>query len=207
MKGYKGFNKDLTCRGFQYKEGETYKTDTANLCSSGFHACETPLNVFDYYPPASSVYHEVELDDVSEERSGDTKICAKTIKIGAELSICGLVNAQIEWIKKTIGFDAAIERAKKSESASSAGDQGAASATGDRGAASSTGKSSVALAAGKAGKVMGTLGCAIFAVERGDWDGDTYPIIAVNSAIVDGVKIKPDIWYTLKNGEFVEAHA
>ena len=82
---------------------------------------------------------------------------------------------------------------------------GAASATGTRGAASATGKDSVALAAGKEGKVMGALGCAIFAVERGDWNGCTYPIISVAAAIVDGEKIKADTWYTVRNGVFVEA--
>ena len=84
------------------------------------------------------------------------------------------------------------------------GDQGAASATGDQGAASATGKASAALAAGKYGKVMGSIGCAIFGVERGNFDGFTYPIISVAAAIVDGEKIKADTWYTVKNGEFVE---
>ena len=81
---------------------------------------------------------------------------------------------------------------------------GAASATGDRGAASATGKAGVALAAGYECKAMGALGCAICCVERGEWDGNTYPIIAVKAAIVDGETIKPDTWYRLENGEFVE---
>ena len=88
--------------------------------------------------------------------------------------------------------------------ASATGDQGAASATGYRGAASATGKAGVALAAGCECKAMGALGCAICCVERGEWDGNTYPIIAVKAAIVDGETIKPDTWYRLENGEFVE---
>ena len=88
--------------------------------------------------------------------------------------------------------------------ASATGDRGAASATGDRGAASATGKAGVALAAGLECKAMGALGCAICCVERGEWDGNTYPIIAVKAAIVDGETIKPDTWYRLENGEFVE---
>ena len=68
----------------------------------------------------------------------------------------------------------------------------------------SGGKDSVALAAGKDGKVMGAIGCAIFAVERGEWNGYTYPIISTAAAIVDGEKIKADTWYTVKNGVFVE---
>ena len=88
--------------------------------------------------------------------------------------------------------------------ASATGDQGAASATGYRGAASATGKAGVALAAGCECKAMGALGCAICCVERGEWDGNTYPIIAVKAAIVNGEKIKSDTWYQLKNGEFEE---
>ena len=88
--------------------------------------------------------------------------------------------------------------------ASATGDQGAASATGYQGAASATGKAGVALAAGYECKAMGALGCAICCVERGEWDGNTYPIIAVKAAIVDGETIKPDTWYRLENGEFME---
>lgn len=88
--------------------------------------------------------------------------------------------------------------------ASATGYQGAASATGDQGAASATGKAGVALAAGYECKAMGALGCAICCVERGEWDGEAHPIIAVKAAIVDGEKIKADTWYRLKNGEFEE---
>ena len=68
-KFYKGFNEDLTCRGFQYEEGKTYETDEAKLCSKGFHACENPLDCFGYYAPGESVYHEVEIED-----NGDFKV-------------------------------------------------------------------------------------------------------------------------------------
>lgn len=88
--------------------------------------------------------------------------------------------------------------------ASATGYQGAASATGVQGAASATGKAGVALAAGLQCKAMGALGCAICCVERGKWDGNAYPIIAVKAAIVDGEKIKSDTWYRLENGEFME---
>ena len=99
---YKGFNKDMTCRGFQFKEGETYEEKKAELCKSGFHACERPLDVFNYYAPGQSVFHEVELDDVSSEReSGDTKVCAKKIKVGARIGVRGLVNAHVEFLKES----------------------------------------------------------------------------------------------------------
>lgn len=74
IKAYKGFNKDMTCRGFQYEEGKEYETEMAKCCESGFHACEYPLDCFDYYSPNESVYHEVELDGNTDSCGGDTKI-------------------------------------------------------------------------------------------------------------------------------------
>ena len=106
MKAFKGFNKDMTCRGFQYEEGKTYETDEARLCETGFHACERPLDCFSYYAPGSSVYREVELDDVSEERESDnSKIVGKRIKIGAELDIAGLCKAQFQYVKEHTTFE------------------------------------------------------------------------------------------------------
>ena len=102
------------------------------------------------------------------------------------------------------GYQGAASATGYQGAASATGDQGAASATGDRGAASATGKAGVALAAGYECKAMGALGCAICCVERGEWDGEAHPIIAVKAAIVDGEKIKADTWYRLKNGEFEE---
>lgn len=61
-KAFKGFNKDLICRGFQYEEGKEFETERAECCEEGFHACEYPLDCFAYYNPANSVFHEVELD-------------------------------------------------------------------------------------------------------------------------------------------------
>ena len=97
MKAYKGFNKDMTCRGFQYEEGKEYTTDKAKLCQSGFHACERPLDCLGYYSPNKSIYHEVELDEISDERENDSKVCAKKIKIGAELSLSNLVEATFQF--------------------------------------------------------------------------------------------------------------
>ena len=102
------------------------------------------------------------------------------------------------------GYQGAASATGDQGAASATGDQGAASATGYQGAASATGKSGVALAAGVDCKAKGALGCAICCVERGEWDGETYPIIAIKAAIVDGDSIKPDTWYMLQNGEFTE---
>ena len=208
MKAFKGFKKDMTCRGFQFEEGKTYELpegEEAKLCESGFHACEMPLDVFSYYPPASSVYHAVDLENVSDERRDDSKVCASKIKIGAKLDIAGIVKAQIEYIKERAHEVEGGHASEKQGAASATGSQGAASATGDWGAASATGKDSVAMACGYHGKAKAAQGCVIFLVERGEWDGKTYPILAANAALVDGERIKADTWYTLVNGEFQEA--
>ena len=227
MKAYKGFDKNMKCRGFQYQEGETYHEETADLCRSGFHACEMPLDVLGYYAPGDgSIYREVELDEVSRLRSpDDTKVCAKTIKIGAEIGIPGLVKAQIEYIKSqtteesggsatgdkgaasATGYRGAASATGDKGAASATGDQGAASATGDQGAASATGKACAAMACGVDGLVMGGLGCALFAAERGEYDPalEMSPIVSVAAGIVDGDSIKPGVWYICKSGKLVEA--
>ena len=165
MKAYKGFNADMTCRGFQYKEGETYHEDIADLCHKGFHACERPLDVLAYYSPNSSVYHEVELDDVSEQREEDSKVCAKFIKIGAKVDIATLVEATVDYTVSKCN-PVKSQHAKKDRGAASAtgwngaalatGDRGAASAIGRRGAASATGWTSAALATGDKGVASAT---------------------------------------------------
>ena len=98
MKVYKGTDKNLQCRGFQYKVGKEYVEDKADLCHVGFHGCERPLDVFAYYYPANSRYFEAELDDVSDQRESDSKVCGKRIKISAEIGIPDLIEAQIEYV-------------------------------------------------------------------------------------------------------------
>ena len=140
VKAYKGFDKDLKCRGRQYTEGvEDHVSDVARLCKEGVHACERPLDVFEYYAPADSVYHEVELAGVLDEHKEDSKICGTDIKVKGKLDIAGLVKAQIEYTK----FHCTNEHTAGEFGAASAGDRGAASAgefgaasAGDRGAAS-----------------------------------------------------------------------
>ena len=156
MKAYKGFNADMTCRGFQYKEGETYHEDIADLCHKGFHACERPLDVLAYYSPNSSVYHEVELDDVSEQREEDSKVCAKFIKIGAKVDIATLVEATVDYTVSKCDTVKSQHAKKDSDAASATGDNGAASATGDNDAASATGRSGAASATGDKGAASAT---------------------------------------------------
>ena len=219
---YKGMDKDMKCRGFQYEVGKEYETDKAVACECGFHACEYPLDVFNYYPPAGSRFFEVEQSGELSKNDDDSKVASTKIKIGAELNIAGLVKAAVEYTKErctqgegeratgyqgaasATGYQGAASATGTRGAASATGYQGAASATGDYGAASATGEASIAVASGIEGKAMGALGCAICLVERGEWDGETYPILSAKAAVVDGKTIKPGVWYTLKDGEFVE---
>ena len=205
MKAYKGFNKDMTCRGFQFKEGETYQEDNAVLCESGFHACENPLDCFRYYAPNNSVYHEVELGEVTDEHSeDDSKRCGNIIKIGARLDIAGIVKAHFEYVKSNCDKENASSATGDCGASSATGNCGASSATGDYGASSATGLNCIALSTGYAGKAKASIGSAICVCERGEWNGETYPLLSIKAAIVDGEKIKADTWYRLENGEFVE---
>jgi hypothetical protein len=212
MKVYKATDKDMKCRGFQYEIGKTAEVDgDAKLCERGLHACEMPLDVLGYYAPGDgSRYFEAELEDVSDEmHSDDTKRVGKKLTLSAEIGIPGLVKAQVEYVKAQCDFDNAIKKANSEKenhatgwrgAASATGESGAASATGWRGAASATGNGCVAMAAGFYGRVMGEIGNAVVCVER-KTNGD---IAAILSAIVDGETLKPGVWYTVKNGEWVE---
>ena len=100
IKSYKGFDKNLKCRGFQYEIGKEYEMDgEIKVCSRGFHACESPLEVFDHYSMIGSRFCEVEQDgNISKEDRG-TKICSSKIKIKAELKLDNMINLGVEWLK------------------------------------------------------------------------------------------------------------
>ena len=202
MKAYKGFTKNMTCHGgFQYEEGKSYHEDNAKLCNHGFHACEYPLDCFNYFPPAESVFHEVELDGITGERESDTKICGTDIKIGAKLDIARLIKASFDYVKahcatgKTGGDRSALE----------GGDWTAL--TGGYRSALAGGNMS-ALAGGKAAIMR----CGPKSTFKGDmWSvfaceirDDDYELIGMATAVVDGENIKPNIWYKCVDGKFVE---
>ena len=155
-KFYKGFNEDLTCRGFQYEEGKTYTEDKADICHRGFHACEDPLDCFSYYGPHRSQFREVLLEGISDQREDDSKVCAKTITIGARLSFSDMVKAAFDfrWSKTTL--EPGSSATGDCGAASATGYQGAASATGTRGAASATGYQGAASATGYYGAASAT---------------------------------------------------
>ena len=172
IKTYKGFNKDMTCRGFQYEEGKEYEEESVEVCDHGFHACEYPLDCLNYYSPNESVYHEVEQSGEIQKHNDDIKVASTKIKIGAEISIAGLVKAAIEYTVKRINKDAESDEKHGASSAtgycgassatgtcgasSATGDYGASSATGDYGASSETGTCGASSATGYCGASSAT---------------------------------------------------
>ena len=212
---FKGFNDKWECRGFQFKLGETFHHDgPVKACESGFHACEYPLDVFNYYPPAGNRFAVVKQSGDLSRHDGDTKVASKSISIMAEINIAGLVKAAIEYTTSrcnpvdpdspasATGVRGAASATGDQGAASATGVRGAASATGVRGAASATGEASVAAATGWNGRAQGAEGCAIVLVYRDD-DGK---IIHIRASKVGDSGIKPGVWYELDaDGEFVEA--
>ena len=154
IKTYKGFNKDMTCRDFQYEEGKEYAEESVEVCDHGFHACEYPLDCLGYYSPSESVYHEVEQSGEIQKHSEDTKVASTKIKIGAEISIAGLVKAAIEYTVKRVNKDA--ESDEKYGASSATGTYGASSATGTCGASSATGTYGASSATGTCGASSAT---------------------------------------------------
>ena len=182
MKAYKGFNKDMTCRGFQYEDGKTYEHEgEVKLCESGFHACEDPLDVFEYYDPANSEFHEVELDGVSDERREDTKVAAKKITIGARLGIDKIIKACVEFRFSKIEKE--LKNSGDYGAASNSGYKGAASNSGDKGAASNSGDKGVASNSGYKGAASnsGYKGAASNSGDYGAASNSGYNGVASNS--------------------------
>jgi hypothetical protein len=207
IKSYKGFNKDMTCKGFQYEEGKEYETERAECCETGFHACEYPLDCFSHYAPNGSVYHEVEQDGDIDREDGGTKIASTKIKIGARISIAGIVKAAIEYTMSKTKKEASKDDDYGASSAT--GSCGASSATGYKGASSADHKDAVAVAWGYRGRAKGVLGSHLVLA---DWEGDDswywkpehWELKGAKMVQVDGKNIKPDTWYTMENGEIME---
>lgn len=191
---YKGFDKDLKCRDFQYETWKKYSEESAEICEKGFHACEFPLDVFGYYAPSDSRYCEVDLD-ANDQKSDDSKRVGKSISIKAEIGIAGIIKAGVEYIKNQVDWN--------NDKKTNTGYRSAATNTGNRSAATVEGKESVAIAIGYDSKVKGSIGCFIVLAEWKKFEDGTYHIVDVKSAKVDGTKIKPDTFYKLVNGEFI----
>ncbi|EAA5811633.1 TPA: hypothetical protein LXQ86_003701 [Salmonella enterica subsp. enterica serovar Kentucky] len=168
---FKGFNKDLKCRDFQFEIGKTFHHEgKVEACGSGFHACECPFDVFSYYPPAESRYAEtISFGVIDREEIGDTKIASASITIKAELTLPQFIQRGIEWIWSKI--DKSLEQQIMTgdwSAATNTGDWSAATNTGNRSAATNTGDWSAATNTGNRSAATNT-GNRSAATNTGDW--------------------------------------
>ena len=220
MKAYKGFDKDMTCRGFQYKEGGEYTEDRAKVCERGFHACENPLDCFAYYHPSEgSVFHEVELGGDISRGGDDTKCAATKIRIGARVTLAGMIKAGLDFVfakvKKsktpaaTSGYLSTAATSGDLSTAATSGDRSTAATSGnistaatsgDRSTAEVSGKESVAVVTGMDCKARGCVGSWLVLTER----DDNWHILGIKAIYIDGKKYKAETWYEIKNGKIVK---
>ena len=152
---YKGFNQDWTCRGYRYEIGKTYEhKEYVEVCESGFHACEYPLDVFSYYNPSESKFAVVKMSGKISKGTDDSKIASAKITVDAEINIYEMAQKAVEWIKGKIdwgkakksntGYKSAATNTGKQSAATNTGKQSAATNTGKQSAATNTGYKSVA---------------------------------------------------------------
>lgn len=216
---YKAMDKNMQCRGKQYEVGKTYHEDKADCCHAGMHACENPLDVLHYYPLRDSPrFFEVECGGNVDKSREDSKLACTELTVKGEVNFAGLVKATVNAVfnrvkgkgpfssgrYSTAGSSGDYSTAGSSGDCSTAGSSGnysTAAATGACCSAKADGKDSIAVVNGACGKARGTLGCYLVLTEYDD-DGH---MICAKMARVDGSAIRENVYYTLKNGEFVEA--
>ena len=231
----KGFDKDLSCRGFQFEIGKTYEVKgKVRACSNGFHSCPSdeetsPLSVFEYYPPATSRYCEVQAEGKTD-RQGN-KIASAKITVGVEITLHELIGRFIKWATdkaggtlaasnsgdygaasnsgyygaaSNSGHQGAASNSGHQGAASNSGDYGAASNSGYRGAASNSGYYGAAMSHSYGGKVMceGD-GQALYCSEF----NDNLELVSNACGITGRDGIKAGVWYTCQGGKLVEAAA
>ena len=229
IKSYKGFDKNLKCRDFQYEIGKEYEMDgEIKVCSRGFHACESPFDVFDHYTMIDSRFCEVEQDgNISKEDRG-TKICSSKIKIKAELKLADMINLGVEWLKEITS----PEKIKTSIKDNSSGDDAKIGSSGNYAKIGSSGNYAKIGSSGNGAKI-GSSGngakidstgedCVIMCAginsvakaSKGSWitlsewsysdKKQRYIPVCVKTEFVDGEKIKADTYYKLDGGVFKE---
>ena len=221
IKSYKGFDKDMQCRGFQYEVGKEYNMNGGiKCCNRGFHACKSPLEVWDYYDMLKSRFAEVEQSGKIDEEEKSTKVCSSHIKIKAELKLADIINIGVEWLKditspskvKTGGY--LNDNGDKEKQIGSSGDYAQIGSSGDSAKIGSsgysakidsTGEDSVIMCVGNNSKAKAKIGSWITLAEW-EWSDEknrNVPV-CVKTEYVDGESIKADTWYLLKDGKFVE---
>ena len=249
IKSYKAFDENMRCRGFQYEVGKEYDMDgDIQCCKRGFHACESPMEVWDYYDMLTSRFAEVEQSGKISTGTDSTKICSSHIKIKAELKLADIINIGVEWLKDltapskvkadgaelndngvrgaqigSSGNSAQIGSSGDSAQIGSSGDSAQIGSSGyyakicssgnsaqigssgDYAKIDSTGEDAVIMCAGDNSVAKAKLGSWITLAEW-KWNEEKHHLVpvCVKTERVDGIRIKPDTWYKLQDGEFVE---
>ena len=220
---YKGFDKNMKCRGFQYEVGKEYEMDgEIKCCKQGFHACKSPMEVWNYYDMLNSRYAEVEQSGKIEEEENSTKVCSSRIKIKAELKLADIINIGVEWLKditspSKVKADGVLkdngDRMKQIGSSGyyaqigSSGDYAQIGSSGDYAKINSTGEDSVIMCAGNSSRAKAKVGSWITLAEWKWSDEKNHNVpVCVKTEYVDGENVKADTWYQLKNGKFVEVN-
>ena len=229
---YKAFDKNMQCRGFQYEVGKEYEMDEEiKCCNRGFHACKSPMEVWDHYDMLNSRFAEVEQSGEIDKEENSTKVCSSHIKIKAELKLADIINIGVEWLKditspskvKTTdklvdnsgdyaqigssGDYAQIGSSGDSAKIGSSGDSAKIGSSGYYAKIDSTGEDSVIMCAGDSSIAKAKVGSWITLAEW-KWNDEKkrdVPV-CVKTEYVDGENIKADTWYKLKNGKFVEVN-
>ncbi len=231
VNSFKGFDRNMQCRGYQFEVGKTYEHDgEVKACASGFHSCEYPLDVFNYYNPADSRFAVVKASGQISRHEGDSKVASASLTVEAEIGLPVLVARAVDWvlgklnksIEQTLvtgnrsaatntgdysaatntGYYSAATNTGNRSAATNTGNQSAATNTGYRSAAEVKGSESVAASLGIQGRARATACNAIVLCYR---DENYGRLIHIRASKVGDNGIKPDAWYSLdENGEFVE---
>ena len=209
---YKGFDKNMQCRGFQYEVGKEYEMDgEIKCCNRGFHACKSPIEVWDYYDMLNSRYAEVEQSGKIEKGKNSTKVCSSRIKIKAELKLADIINIGVEWLKditspSKVKADGVLnDNGDRKKQIGSSGDSAKIGSSGDYAQIGSTGEDSVIMCAGNSSRAKAKVGSWITLAEWKWSDEKKRDVpVCVKTEYVDGENIKADTWYQLKNRKFVE---
>ena len=209
---YKAFDKNMKCRGFQYEVGKEYEMDgEIKCCNRGFHACKSPIEVWDYYDMLNSRYAEVEQSGKIEKEENSTKVCSSHIKIKAELKLADIINIGVEWLKditspSKVKADGVLnDNGDRRKQIGSSGDSAQIGSSGDYAKIDSTGEDSVIMCAGNSSRAKAKVGSWITLAEwKWSYEKKRDVPVFVKTEYVDGENIKADTWYQLKNRKFVE---
>ena len=209
---YKAFDKNMQCRNFQYEVGKEYEMDgEIKCCNRGFHACKSPMEVWDYYDILNSRYAEVEQSGKIDEEENSTKVCSSHIKIKAELKLADIIKVGVEWLKditspSKVNADGALnDNGDRKKQIGSIGYSAKIGSSGNYAKIGSTGEDSVIMCAGNSSIAKAKVGSWITLAEwKWSYEKNHNVPVCVKTEYVDGDNIKADTLYQLKNGKFVE---